>query len=153
MGISSSSIASSRSRKRKMPVWVSIENVKSGLFVAVSKAENGAQLILEPESRGKEEQLWDIEEYYSKKIFRNKTGLVADMKNSVGPELICWSHHGGPNQKFEIKNDIFIHCEIDDKVWDAEQGILTPGAPLILYPKHGGPNQLQVQGDGLKEAR
>merc|ERR1712105_473330 len=87
------------------------------------------------------EQLWDYEEARSSGIFRSKTGLVADMKGSVGPELICWPHHGGPNQKFEIKDDFFIHCEIDDRVWDVKGGRLTPGGPLILWPKHGGPNQ------------
>merc|ERR1712130_139894 len=113
--------------KKARPLWVNIEN--------------GAQLCLEEEMPGKEEQLWDYEEFRSSGIFRSKTGLVADMKGSVGPELICWPHHGGPNQKFEIKDEIFIHCEIDDKVWDVKGGRLTPGGPLILWPKHGGPNQ------------
>jgi len=137
--ISFSSIA--RSRTRKMPLWVNIENVSTGPYVALSKVENGVQLCLEEEVPGKEEQLWDYEEARSSGIFRSKTGLVADMKGSVGPELICWPHHGGPNQKFEIKDDFFIHCEIDDKVWDVKGGRLTPGGPLILWPKHGGPNQ------------
>merc|ERR1712203_476597 len=81
-------------KNKKMPLWVSIENVASGLFVALSRAQNGAQLQLEREVREKEEQLWDYEEALTKGIFRNKTGLVADMKGSVGPELIGWSHHG-----------------------------------------------------------
>ena len=34
-------------RKAKMPLWVSIENVASGLYVAISSRENGAQLHLE----------------------------------------------------------------------------------------------------------
>merc|ERR1711890_147938 len=97
--VSSSSIASIT---RKMPLWVNIENVATGLYVALSKVEHGAQLCLQEEVPGKEEQLWDYEEARSSGIFRSKTGLVADMKGSVGPELICWPHHGGPNQKFEI---------------------------------------------------
>merc|ERR1712080_711125 len=86
--VSSSSIA--RSRTRKMPLWVNIENVATGLYVALSKVEHGAQLCLQEEVPGKEEQLWDYEEARSSGIFRSKTGLVADMKGSVGPELICW---------------------------------------------------------------
>jgi len=105
-----------------MPLWVNIENVSSGLFVTMSKAQNGAQLCLEREVSGKEEQLWDYMEMSSSGIFRNKTGFVADMKGSVGPELIGWNHHGGTNQKFTIKNECFIHCSVDDKVWDAEHG-------------------------------
>merc|ERR1712088_84697 len=97
--------------------------------VALSRAQNGAQLQLEREVREKEEQLWDYEEALTKGIFRNKTGLVADMKGSVGPELIGWSHHGGPNQRFAIKDECFIHTQVDDKVWDVESGNLSPGAP------------------------
>ena len=101
-----------------MPLWVNIENVASGLFVTMSKAQNGAQLCLEVddtdvddnvdddvdddddeddtdddddvtqrEVSGKEEQLWDYMEMSSSGIFRNKTGFVADMKGSVGPEV------------------------------------------------------------------
>ena len=95
-----------------MPLWVNIENVSSGLFVTMSKAQNGAQLCLEVddtdvdvdvdddvddtdddddvtqrEVSGKEEQLWDYMEMSSSGIFRNKTGFVADMKGSVGPEV------------------------------------------------------------------
>ena len=94
------------------PLWVNIENVASGLFVTMSKAQNGAQLCLEVddtdvdvdvdddvddtdddddvtqrEVSGKEEQLWDYMEMSSSGIFRNKTGFVADMKGSVGPEV------------------------------------------------------------------
>ena len=92
------------------PLWVNIENVLSGLFVTMSKAQNGAQLCLEVddtdvdvdddvddtdddddvtqrEVSGKEEQLWDYMEMSSSGIFRNKTGFVADMKGSVGPEV------------------------------------------------------------------
>merc|ERR1712210_334716 len=59
-------------KNKKMPLWVSIENVASGLFVALSRAQNGAQLQLEREVREKEEQLWDYEEALTKGIFRNK---------------------------------------------------------------------------------
>ena len=31
--------------------------------------------------------MWDYEEALQKGIFRNKTGLVADLKESVGPEV------------------------------------------------------------------
>ena len=83
-----------------MPLWVNIENVASGLFVTMSKAQNGAQLCLEVddtdvdvdddvddtdddddvtqrEVSGKEEQLWDYDAATG--IFQNKTGFVADM--------------------------------------------------------------------------
>merc|ERR1712024_90866 len=80
-----------------------------------------------------------------------RPGSFADMKGSVGPELIGWSHHGGPNQRFAIKDECFIHTQVDDKVWDVESGNLSPGAPMILWPKHGGPNQ-QFKFRG-KEAR
>ena len=92
------------------PLWVNIENVLSGLFVTMSKAQNGAQLCLEVddtdvdvdddddvddvtqrEVSGKEEQLWDYMEMSSSGIFRNKTGFVADMKGSVGPEVTMTS--------------------------------------------------------------
>merc|ERR1712212_1470633 len=122
MGINLSSIATSRTRRPKMPLWVSIENVASGLYVAISSRANGAQLHLENEVPGKEEQLWDYEEALQKGIFRNKTGLVADLKGSVGPELIAWSHHGGPNQRFTIKDEMFIHTQVNDTVWDVETG-------------------------------
>merc|ERR1719234_2664249 len=110
-----------------MPLWVSIENVGSGLFVALSKAESGAQLHLEAEVREKEEQLWDYEEALTKGIFRNKSGLVADLKDGKGPELIAWPHHGGDNQKFAFKDKKFIHTQVDDKVWDVEFGNLVLG--------------------------
>merc|ERR1712233_270325 len=51
--VSFSSIA--RSRTRKMPLWVNIENVTTGLYVALSKVENGAQLCLEEEVPGKDQ--------------------------------------------------------------------------------------------------
>ena len=39
------------------------------------------------ECHGKEEQLWDFEEAQNG-IFRNKTGFVADVKGSSGPEVM-----------------------------------------------------------------
>ena len=39
----------------------------------------------------KDEQLWDYLEATTKGIFRNKTGLVADIKGSVGPEVTMLS--------------------------------------------------------------
>jgi len=120
--------------------WVSIENPQSGLFVALSKAEKGAQICLEREVRDKDEQLWDYEAAISTGIFRNKTGFVADM-NTRTNELIGWQHHGGTNQKFRFEDGCFIHSQTDDKVWDVANGSTSPGAPLILWPKHGGPNQ------------
>merc|ERR1712018_150424 len=150
--VSSSSIA--RSRTRKMPLWENIENVATGLYVALSKVEHGAQLCLQEEVPGKEEQLWDYEEARSSGIFRSKTGLVADMKGSVGPELICWPHHGGPNQKFEIKDDCSIHCEIDDKVWDVKE-MMNQAALLPVVHLSSGPSMVDhtsSSGSGEKRA-
>ena len=36
----------------------------------------------------KEEQLWDYEEYVQSGIIRNKNGLVADVKDWTGPEVM-----------------------------------------------------------------
>jgi len=130
---SSSSIASSITRRAKMPQWVPIANVESGLCVALSSPMG--HLHLENEDPCKDEQLWDYLEATTKGIFRNKTGLVADIKGSVGPELLAWSHHGGPNQKFAIKDGCFIHnpcnpdpCELDP---------CTPGTEDCTSPPSG----------------
>merc|ERR1712130_575912 len=98
--VSFSSIA--RSRTRKMPLWVNIENVTTGLYVALSKVENGAQLCLEEEVPGKEEQLWDYEEARSSGIFRSKTGLVADMK---GPSMVDQTSSSGGEERRADKLD------------------------------------------------
>merc|ERR1712183_915276 len=125
----------------KMVLWVTIENPASGLVVALSSAYNGAQLHLEREVFGKADQLWDYEEAVNNCIFRNKAGFVADLKASVGPEVICWSHHGGANQRFRHEGGKFITSQINNNVWDVEQGNMSPGGKIIVWGKHGGVNQ------------
>ena len=38
----------------------------------------------------KEDQLWDFEEFIHSGIIRNKTGLVADVKDWTGPEVMLF---------------------------------------------------------------
>merc|ERR1712118_441637 len=96
---------------------------------------------LEREQRGGDEQLWDYLEATQHGVFRNKTGLVADMKDHRGPEVVGWSYNGGQNQKFTIKDERFFHSNLDGKVWDIADNKMVPGGKIIVCERHGAPNQ------------
>ena len=94
-------------------------------------------------------KLWRLDEDTG--IIHSKTGCVMEIHGSTwrqGTHLDGGPLANGPNQKFSI--DGFgsplilraIRAELNDYVFDVEEGLLEVGSAIVMWPHHGGDNQI-----------
>lgn len=100
----------------------------------------GTEVILWPQKADTKikNQVWIFEQGG---IIRNEHNkLCIDIKGETGPDLICWTHHGKPNQMW-IWDGVHIQSKMNGKFMDVKGASMKSGTPAIIWQPNNGKNQ------------